>query len=136
MTKKESIVEYLDKQIHDRMEFECMPENEDGYYYVSKDSISKIVDGLIPLVKSKFKQLKKEPEWVKINSEDDLPKEIQPCWFVTRDCEDIAMCDIFDGIFTGKYFQGRRYQNDIWQSFTVDMVSHYMPIVKPQPPIY
>lgn len=52
---KDIIVNYLDEQIQKHMEFECMPENENGYYFVSRSNIGKMVDGLIPLVKSTFK---------------------------------------------------------------------------------
>jgi|GEM_PF-4438446 len=52
---KDVIVNYLDDQIQKHMEFECMPENDDGYYFVSRSNIGKIVDGLIPLVKQNFK---------------------------------------------------------------------------------
>ncbi|OPC66360.1 hypothetical protein DSC47_10100 [Elizabethkingia miricola] len=65
VSDKEVIVNYLDKQINKHMEYDCMPENESGSYFVSRTSISKIVDGLIPLVKSTFvkkKVLKNVPD--------------------------------------------------------------------------
>ncbi|MDC8024873.1 hypothetical protein [Elizabethkingia anophelis] len=65
VSDKEVIVNYLDKQIQKYTEYDCMPENEEGSYFVSRTSISKIVDGLIPLVKSTFvkkKVLKEVPD--------------------------------------------------------------------------
>lgn len=50
---REIIVEYLDKQISKHQVYECMPENETGYIYVPREALYKIVDGLIPLLKSK-----------------------------------------------------------------------------------
>ena len=52
---KEKIVDYLDKQFWKHKRYECMPENETGYEYVPREALSKIVDGLIPMVKAELK---------------------------------------------------------------------------------
>ena len=54
---KDFIINFLDEQIQKHMEFECMPENDNGYYFVSRSNIGKMVDGLIPLVKEKYKAI-------------------------------------------------------------------------------
>lgn len=48
---RDIIASYLRIQIEKRLKYECMPENESGYYHISNDDLYKIVDGLIPLVK-------------------------------------------------------------------------------------
>jgi hypothetical protein len=52
---REKIVDYLDKQFWKHKVYECMPENETGYEYIPRESLTKIVDGLIPLVKAELK---------------------------------------------------------------------------------
>jgi hypothetical protein len=52
---KEKIVDYLDKQFWKHKVYECMTENETGYEYVPRDALSKIVDGLIPMIKTELK---------------------------------------------------------------------------------
>lgn len=54
-TLREEVAEYLDKQFWKYKVYECMPEGEEGYEYVPYESLLKIADGLIPLVKSKLK---------------------------------------------------------------------------------
>ncbi len=53
--ERQEIIEWLEKQINKNLTYECMPENEEGYYYIPRHKLSNIVDGLIPLVKGKFK---------------------------------------------------------------------------------
>jgi hypothetical protein len=57
--------------------------------------------------------------WIKIESENDLPKEDVDYWVVNADGEIVEM----------EYFQK-------YKSFTEEDVSHYQPIVKPLNPIY
>lgn len=52
---RDKIVDYLDKQFFKHKVYECMPENETGYEYIPRKSLTKIVDGLIPLVKKELK---------------------------------------------------------------------------------
>lgn len=52
---KENIINYLDEQFWKHKVYECMPENETGYEYVPREALSKIVDGLIPLVITELK---------------------------------------------------------------------------------
>lgn len=67
--------------------------------------------------------------WIKINSADDLPKEP-------------ILCNIFreDGnIDIGKYVGNDRWflaNNDYPHTTQSLSITHYMPIVKPQPPKY
>jgi hypothetical protein len=52
---RNDIVDYLDKQFWNHKTYECMPENEVGYEYIPRESLEKIVDGLIPMVKRLIK---------------------------------------------------------------------------------
>lgn len=56
---REKIVDYLDKQFWKHKVYECMPENETGYEYIPREALYKIVDGLIPMLKSEVKKLNK-----------------------------------------------------------------------------
>jgi len=57
--------------------------------------------------------------WIKIESEDDLPKEYGSDYWV---------------VYDNKIRQlNRNYNNEI---FWKENVTHYQPIIKPQPPIY
>jgi hypothetical protein len=60
------IADYLEGQINKRIEYEEMPENENGYSFVSRENILRVVDGLIPLIKSELN--KNKP---KINNNPD-----------------------------------------------------------------
>jgi len=58
--------------------------------------------------------------WIKIESEDDLPKEEYELYFVTGSNTNVHQCIYHIGI------------KEYWlKTFT-----HYQPIQKPQPPIY
>ena len=57
--------------------------------------------------------------WVKIESEDDLPKE---------------NCDVF--IFANGRIDQRRFQVDISHLWINNVITHYQPIIKPKPPIF
>jgi hypothetical protein len=52
---REKIVHYLDKQFWKHKVYECMPENETGYEYIPTEALYKIVDGLIPMIKTELK---------------------------------------------------------------------------------
>lgn len=53
---RDKIVDWLDNQIKNKMVYECMPENEDGYEYVPRHEVVKIVDALIPMIKGELKK--------------------------------------------------------------------------------
>lgn len=63
---------------------------------------------------------KLQPKWIKIESEEDLPKEITEC-FVYDDDGDI-----------GYYTFG--ILDDDNEYIKENGVTHYMPIIKPEPP--
>lgn len=49
--ERECIVDYLKKQIDKHIEFDSVPENDDGWHEVKRENVYKILDGLIPLLK-------------------------------------------------------------------------------------
>jgi len=53
---RDKIAAYLSKQFDEKKVYECMPENETGYTYIPPSAMYKIVDGLIPLIKSELKK--------------------------------------------------------------------------------
>lgn len=82
---KEKIIDYLDKQFWKHKTYECMPENEHGYEFIPRESLSKIVDGLIPMLKKELKKsikksllldykkwIKNHPEYDKISEEEKI----------------------------------------------------------------
>lgn len=66
-----------------------------------------------------------EEDWIKIESEADLPKETITCWFISRG-------ESFSGYYNSDF---NRF---VFSSvlFNVNEVTHYQPIQKPKPPIY
>lgn len=67
--------------------------------------------------------------WVKIESENDLPKE-------TIECDFIFENDIYRGWYNMILFNGRLKPNSVVINFASDVITHYQPIVKPKPPVY
>lgn len=63
--------------------------------------------------------------WIKIESEDDLPKETTECWF--KYCGEL---------FMGYYNSDFKRFNTMNVLFNINEVTHYQTIVKPQPPLY
>jgi len=63
--------------------------------------------------------------WIKIESEEDLPKNVIDCWFKTDS----------DYILLG-YFSTRNFFVNDGNDVELRFVTHYQPIEKPQPPIY
>lgn len=61
--------------------------------------------------------------WIKIESENDLPKETI----------DVFWMDKTQGIICGKYYAINDYDNI---KFLIENATHYQPITKPQSPIY
>lgn len=62
--------------------------------------------------------------WIKIESEEDLPKEVINCWFATN-----------NGIYLG-YYTTRGYFVNEGEDIELKFITHYQPIEKPKPPIY
>lgn len=58
--------------------------------------------------------------WIKIKSEDDLPKKGTNCHFILKN----GVCGVFVDIGDSEYLTLR------------NRGTHYQPIVKPKPPIY
>lgn len=54
-SERDKIVDWLEDRIGDKIVYEQMPENDYGFCYVPRSEIVKIVDALIPMIKSKFK---------------------------------------------------------------------------------
>lgn len=52
---KQDLIEYLRSQYEQKKEYDCMPENDEGFEYISDSAVGKIVDGLIPMVKNFLK---------------------------------------------------------------------------------
>lgn len=63
--------------------------------------------------------------WIKIESEEDLPKEDIECWIKEKGNEII---------FNGRYISLLNYF--AYTAFQIDNVTHYQPITKPEPPLY
>ena len=55
---REKLVDYLEKQINKHIEFDSVPDNNDGWYEVKRENIYKILDGLITLIKEEKKKIK------------------------------------------------------------------------------
>ena len=63
--------------------------------------------------------------WISLKSEDDLPKEIMACYFILKSNKAMLAGHFRNGCFD----YALRY-------YDINDVSHYQPIVKPEPPIY
>lgn len=67
--------------------------------------------------------------WIKINSEDDLPKEGTYCHFIIKGFEELHNQGLYDGMF---------WDNKC--AYISSIVTHYQPIQKPiqkpTPPLY
>ena len=61
--------------------------------------------------------------WVKIEGEDDLPKEYLPCFIINK-----------HGMYSSYFKHGFFYHTG--QLSTITSVTHYQPITQPKPPIY
>ena len=66
-----------------------------------------------------LKGIENNTGWIKIESEDDLPKESFNYWIFQSDLRAVTMKDFYDN----KKYYGVK-------------ATHYRPIVKPKPPIY
>ena len=63
--------------------------------------------------------------WIKIESEDDLPKYIVDCWIIYKD-------KICLSLYQSKHF----VLKSEFSLLPFNLISHYQPIEKPKPPIY
>jgi hypothetical protein len=64
--------------------------------------------------------------WIKIKSEEDLPKDNTRCHFIIDRYEELEKQGIYiDGLFW-----------DAQSAYTNKIITHYQPIIKPEPPIY
>ena len=66
--------------------------------------------------------------WIKIESEDDLPKEYGEYYFRTTYNTMIT--------YSGWYSSSDKKFYDRNHYFEIIEVTHYQPIIKPKPPIY
>lgn len=137
MTKQEKIKEAWVNQVGDKR-YNALKEELvlDGFlFYQPSDLIevdTKIIDGL-PFYRPKsLKGIENNNGWLKIESEDDLPKKITDVIIIKDDGE------MYVTKFYPKTFKG-------WvNAFTIDhivglgykSVTYYQPIVIPKPPIY
>ncbi|PIF44320.1 hypothetical protein CLU96_1263 [Chryseobacterium sp. 52] len=64
--------------------------------------------------------------WIKIESEEDLPKLTGLFWVMDSKYDAIGQAEWRSGRFVTRF-------NNLYQK---DHISHYQPIEKPQPPIY
>lgn len=65
--------------------------------------------------------------WIRIETEDDLPKDLTKCHFIIRGYE--------NNHYMGHYYDGL-FWNSHNEAYSWQVVSHYQPIEKPKPPIY
>jgi len=76
---------------------------------------------------AKLDMLKNNNGWIKIESEADLPKEEIDCHFVYKVNDNRYQTF---GVWDKKL-------NSFWSgALKIENVTHYQPIIKPQPPIY
>lgn len=91
---------------------------ENGTYY----DIENILDKAIELLPKEQQVIdKKNNGWIKIESEEDLPKENGEYWTIRK-----------NGIMIKEHF----YLSNPLNWIKYYNVTHYQPIVKPLPPIY
>lgn len=62
--------------------------------------------------------------WIKIESEDDLPKNEYVFWVIRK-----------DGL-GGEMYRKVDYFTDDEKKYWIEKITHYQPIIKPLPPIY
>ena len=107
--------------------------NDDGFLNTSGVSLSKKfyniqLDIVGELIRPKSLQgIENNNGWIRIESEDDLPKDLTKCHFIIRGYE--------DNDYIGRYCDGL-FWNSQNEAYSWGVVSHYQPIEKPKPPIY
>lgn len=130
MTKEEKIKEAWGEYYSDVIDF--MNENGGVYAGHIERGIPYILDcvnleKISPLEyrPKLLKGIENNNGWIKIESEDDLPKEIIEC----RTC-------FYDG---RNYVEGvikKRSPEELSRLKYINEITHYQPIIKPEPPIF
>lgn len=92
-----------------------------GDWYCEPDTFESIA-----FMPTALRQILKNNDWIKIESEDDLPKELYIKADVIKNNKTYIYCD---------------YRGDnIWWNYEhkilIENATHYQPIEKPKPPIY
>ena len=72
--------------------------------------------------------------WIKIESEDDLPKETTDCFVVNHYGIEILRYYVSGDGINCWYDEDR--ETPIRHKWVLDSITHYQPIIKPKPPIY
>jgi hypothetical protein len=54
---REIIITWLKDKIDKNIVFDSVPENDNGWYEIKRESVVKILDGLIPMIKGEVKKL-------------------------------------------------------------------------------
>lgn len=65
------------------------------------------------------------PKWIKIESEEDLPKEVNGVYWVVKKgftSPTVELKKVYGAL--------EKWQKKIW----IETYTHYMPIIKPEPP--
>lgn len=101
--------------------------------YALKNTDVKIIDGLSFYRPKSLQGIENNNGWIKIESEDDLPKEDMDCFYITKYSE-----NIIPGCFRLHSYKGWRNMFTVDHNIAVGLghVTHYQPIIKPKPPIY
>ena len=73
-----------------------------------------------------LKGIENNNDWIKIESKDDLPNNWQQLHFVIKGFEENEN--------SGYYYDGLFW--NLNEAYVKEIVTHYQPILKPQPPIY
>ncbi len=55
--EREKIITWLKDKIDRNIVFDSVPENDNGWHEVERESVVKILDGLIPMLKTEVKKL-------------------------------------------------------------------------------
>ncbi|MDM1042155.1 MULTISPECIES: hypothetical protein [Empedobacter] len=97
------------KTLNDDLSIEIYSPNE-GYYFYRPNSLQGI---------------ETNNGWIKIESEDDLPKYIVDCWIIYKD-------KICLSLYQSKHF----VLKSEFSLLPFNLISHYQPIERPKPPIY
>jgi hypothetical protein len=109
----------IPKFIHDELRLISIQRAMSRYKDANKD---------IPLAWTKEYNeliLKYNDGWIKIESEDDLPKDIIKCYFILKSSNQIIQGHFRNGFF-----------DYALNYFGINDVTHYQEIITPKPPIF
>lgn len=90
-----------------------------------------IAHGVTKYCPSSLEGIETNNGWTRIESEADLPKESTYCWFILKGVDKIQYGRFILSLSNVKRFF--LYDGD---NYNYSEVTHYQPIIKPQPPIY